>query len=262
MDDILDLERYPIHESGSSDWIELVDRCRGELADSGMFNLEGFMRPSIAAVASESLLPRFASDGYRHEREHNIYFAESVDGLSSDHPALTRFHTSNVTLCDDQLQDTPMDRLYRWPAFSAFLAATLDKTHLYPMNDPLAGLNVMAYHEGQSLNWHFDRSEFTTTLLLQAPEVGGEFFYHTDLRSENNPNYAGVAKLITEQDPNVRRLTLSPGTINVFRGKNTPHRVSEIRGSITRIIAVFSFYEAADRQLSDAERVGFYGRSS
>ncbi|KAG1702812.1 50S ribosomal protein L21 [Nymphon striatum] len=33
----------------------------------------------------------------------------------------------------------------------------------------------MAYKEGETLNWHFDRSEFTTTLLLQAPQsVAGE----------------------------------------------------------------------------------------
>jgi hypothetical protein len=43
------------------------------------------------------------------------------------------------------------------------------------MADPLARLNAMAYGEGQGLNWHFDRAEFTTTLLLQAP--AGEYPY-------------------------------------------------------------------------------------
>jgi hypothetical protein len=33
----------------------------------------------------------------------------------------------------------------------------------------------MDYRPGEALNWHFDRSQFTTTLLIQAPEQGGEF---------------------------------------------------------------------------------------
>ena len=227
-----------------------------------MYNLDGLMKRSIAGKAALILAPVFASDGFNHEREHNIYFIDDVPGLSKDHPALKRFHTSNCTLCGDQVRDSPMDRLYRWPEFSTFLAATLDKKTLYPMDDVMAGLNVMSYQAGQHLNWHFDRSGFTTTLLLQAPESGGDFLYHTDLRSDDNPNYEGVAKLISGEDPEVRRLVLEPGTLNVFKGKNTPHKVSKINGKRTRVIAVFSFYESSGVRFSDEERLGFYGRAT
>ncbi len=43
---------------------------------------------------------------------------------------------------------------------------------LHTMDRPLARVNVMAYGEGQALNWHFDRSEFTTTLQLEQPDAG------------------------------------------------------------------------------------------
>lgn len=260
MQDILDLERYPLNKTGSQQWKTLVDRCRSDLSTTGMYNLDGLMRPSIAQQAALTLAPMFASEGFDHEREHNIYFLDEVPGLPEDHPALTRFRTSNCTLCGDQVYGSPMDRLYRWPEFSTFLAATLQKETLHPMGDVMAGLNVMSYKKGQHLNWHFDRSEFTTTLLLQAPERGGDFLYHTDLRSEDNPNYEGVARLIRGEDPNVRRLVLEPGTLNVFRGKNTPHKVSKINGNRTRVISVFSFYEAAGVRFNDEERLGFYGR--
>ena len=62
--------------------------------------------------------------------------------------------------------------IYEWPPLAAFLAAVMGKPALHVMADPLARLNVMAYRAGEALNWHFDRSEFTTTLLLQAPEAG------------------------------------------------------------------------------------------
>ena len=260
MQDILDLDRYPLHKPGSKQWMELVSRCHTDLSNTGMYSLDGFMRPSVAVKAASAIDSMFASDGFIHEREHNIYFRDDVQGLSRNHPALTRFRTSNCTLCGDQVHDSPMDRLYRWPELPTFLAATLHKKALHPMNDALAGLNVMSYQAGQNLNWHFDRSEFTTTLLLQAPESGGDFLYHTDLRSDDNPNYEGVAKLISGEDPEVRRLVLKPGTLNVFKGKNTPHKVSKVVGKRSRVVAVFSFYESTGVRFSDEERLGFYGR--
>jgi protocatechuate 3,4-dioxygenase beta subunit len=112
------------------------------------------------------------------------------------------------------------------------------------------------------LNWHFDRSEFTTTLLLQAPEAGGAFEYRTDLRSAEDPNYDGVARLLTGQDPDLQSITLEPGTLNVFRGKNTAHRVTPVQGETTRIIAVFSFYEKPGVRFTEEEQRGFYGRAA
>ena len=130
------------------------------------------------------------------------------------------------------------------------------------MADPLGRINVMAYHEGEQLNWHFDRAEFTTTVLLQAPRSGGEFQYRCALRSESDPNYEGVARLLADQDERVQTLPLQPGTLNVFKGKNTTHRVTPVEGDRPRIVAVFSYYETPGFTMSDAERFGFYGRTA
>lgn len=262
MRDILDLDRYPLDQPDSDTWAELVARCRADLARDGMFNLDGLMREEIAADEVTRLAPAFESQSFHHERDHNIYFLDHIDELPDDHPALIRRNTSNQTLCADQLGASALTRLYEWPAFAHFLAATMGRPALYTMDDPLARINVMSYHEGQTLNWHFDRSEFTTTLLLQAPEEGGEFEYRTDLRSETDPNYHGVARLLRGEDPEARRLTLAPGTLNVFKGKNTPHRVTAVRGAKERVIAVFSYYDRPGVMFSAAERAGFYGRAS
>ncbi len=262
MFDFLDLERYPLDRAHSPEWLALVARCRADLSRDGMFNLEGLMDRNVAEVAGGGLSEKFATESFHHAREHNIYFAKSIPGLPEDHPALTRFNTSNDTLCADQVRGTPVDLLYRWAPFAEFLAATMEKPVLHIMADPLAALNVMSYREGQVLNWHFDRSEFTTTLLLQAPEAGGEFLYRTDLRTAEDPNYDGVARLLRGQDPQMRSLTLTPGTLNVFRGKNTPHKVAPVKGSRSRVIAVFSFYERPGVTFSEEERVGFYGRAA
>ena len=119
----------------------------------------------------------------------------------------------------------------------------------------------MAYRAGERLNWHFDRAEFTVTLLLQAPDAGGAFQYRSGLRSEADPNYEGVARLLAGRDEHAQTLPLAPGTLNVFKGKNTAHRVTPVEGRRPRIIAVFSYYERPDVSFSDAERLGFYGRT-
>lgn len=262
MRDILDLDRYPLDRPGSSEWQALVDRCRADLARDGMFNLDGLMHAGVAAEAAEVMAPKFASESFRHEREHNIYFNNDIDGLTPDHPALTRFKTSNLTLCADQLEGSPLLRLYEWPEFVTFLAATMEKDELHTMQDALARVNVMSYDAGQALNWHFDRSEFTTTMLTQAPDQGGEFIYRTDLRSDNDPNYEGVARMLNGEDPEVKSITLSPGTLNIFRGKNTPHRVGTVEGDTARVIAVFSFFDRPGVVFSPEEQIGFYGRAA
>ena len=262
MREIIDLNRYPLDRIDSPDGQALVKRCRDDLVRDGMFNLNGLLRPEAIEKVVAEVAPLFESGAFTHRRKHNIYFLPEVPGLASDHAALQQFETINHTICSDQIPTSALIKLYEWPPFVAFLAAVMDKPSLHQMDDSLARLNVMGYGDGEALNWHFDRSEFTTTLLLQSPERGGEFQYRTGLRSDENSNYDGVAEFLTHGQATASSLPLSAGTLNVFQGKNTAHRVTTVEGERDRIIAVFSYYEKAGVQFSNEERVGFYGRAS
>ncbi len=259
-EEAIDLERYPIDRADSKAYHALVASCRDELAGDGMFNLVGFVKPAAVTLGVSQVKPVLDREAFVHTREHNIYFKSTIDGLPADHPALKKVKTTNHTICTDQLAGSLVRSVYEYPAMASFLAEVMGKPKLHIMADPLAGANVMEYRAGEALNWHFDRSEFTTTLLLQKPEAGGEFEYRTDLRSDNDPNYDGVARLLLGADPEARILKLSPGTLNVFRGRNTAHRVTTTQGPHSRIIAVFSYYEKAGVAFTEEERVGFYGR--
>lgn len=262
MIEILNLDRYPLDREGSREWQDLVDRSVADLQATGMFNLEDFVLPGVAEKAAQEIAPLMASSSYAHKRLHNIYFLPEIAGLDTDHPALRKVETINHTVCADQIPNSLVLAIYEYPPFARFLAVTMGKQALYTMQDPLARANVMAYRKGEALNWHFDRSEFTTTLLLQAPDEGGEFEYRTDLRSEQDPNYAGVASLLEGRDTEVKRMRLKAGTLNVFRGKNTAHRVTTVQGQVDRMIAVFSYYEKPGVLFSADERIGFYGRAA
>jgi len=260
MDEFLDLDRYPLHDLTSGRGRDLVERCRRDLDARGMFDLVGLVRPEALRRCLDALEPLFASVAYTHRRRHNIYFADEVTGLAPDHPALRCVETVNHTICADQIPESLICRLYEWPPLADFLAAALDKPRLYLMADPLARANVMAYRDGEALNWHFDRAEFTTTLLLQSSDAGGVFQYRSDLRNDDDPNYEGVARLLAGEDDKVQSLPLAPGTLNVFKGKNTAHRVTPVVGAHQRIIAVFSYYENPGVEFSETEKLGFYGR--
>ncbi|TPL91764.1 2OG-Fe(II) oxygenase [Mesorhizobium sp. B2-3-12] len=262
MKDILDLDRYPLDREGSPEWDRLVEQSIAALAADGMFNLEGFLRPGVAEQAVREIKPVMDTRSHVHKRMHNIYFKPNIPELAPDHPALRKVETISHTVCADQIPGSTVMAIYEYQPLVRFLAATTGKAKLHVMQDPLARTNVMAYRAGEALNWHFDRSEFTTTLLLQQAERGGDLEYRTDLRSDEDPNYDGVARLLEGRDPEARILRMRPGTLNVFRGKNTAHRVTTVEGERERMIAVFSYYERPGVMFSAEERVGFYGRAA
>ena len=262
MERVLNLADFPLNDLESPAGKALVARCRRELDEEGLFNLEGLVCPEALEACVNEVVPELEANAYCHTQDHNIYFKKTVEGLAPDHPALKHARTSNRKICADQMAGFVLTQIYEWPPLAEFLAKVMSKDRLYVMDDPLARVNVMTYRAGETLNWHFDRSEFTTTLLLQAPEAGGAFQYRSALRGDDDPNYDGVARLLAGEDDQVRTLPLSAGTLNVFRGKNTAHRVSAVEGGRERIIAVFSYYERPGVQFSAEDRIKFYGRAA
>ncbi|WP_350334258.1 HalD/BesD family halogenase [Coralliovum pocilloporae] len=262
MNHLLDLETYPLDRPDSPGYAALVERCRADLATHGMFNLPGFLKEGVAQKAADAATPAMETVSFRHARWHNVYFRDDMPGIETNHPAMVQSQTVNHTLTADQLEGNPVLEVYEWQPFADFLAATMGKPQLYQMADRMARVNVQATRAGEGLNWHFDRSEFTTTILLQAPEIGGQLEYRKDLRTADNPNYDGVAALLAGEDPDVRQIMPEPGALNVFRGVNTPHRVVPVQGPRDRITAIFSYYETPGVMFSAEEQKGFYGRTA
>ncbi len=257
--EIIDLARYPIDELGGDEAAALIARCRDSLAQSGSFSLAGFLRLAALSACVGEIAP-LMTGAFHHTQQHNIYFDKSID-LPPGHAALAPLTSSNHTVACDRLAGTVIRRVYEWPPLAEFLAAVLDKPRLYLMADPLARLNVMPYGPGDQLGWHFDRAQFSVTLLLQAAEAGGVFQYRRNLRSAEDPNYDGVGRLLAGADDEVCELTLTPGTLNVFAGRYAAHRVTPVEGSRPRLMAVLSFMEEPDVTFCAEDRIQFYGRA-
>jgi len=118
-------------------------------------------------------------------------------------------------------------------------------------------------NRGQELGWHFDNSSFAITLLIQKPDAGSAFEYVKDFRDAdaNDKNYDGVDALLDGKvQPNI--LSMEPGTLVLFRGRNAIHRVTPNESDKTRILAVLAYNAEEGISLSESARQTFYGRLS
>ena len=223
MRQFLDLDAFPLDQPDSVRGRALLARCRRELGETGMFSLDGLIRPEALRCCVAEVEPLFETTAFTHSREHNIYFDDGIEDVEASHPALSRFRTVNHTVCGDQIPASLITRIYEWQPLIDFLAGAMDKRRLYRMADPLARINVMAYRAGEELNWHFDRAEFTTTCLLQAPVSGGQFQYRSGLRSDADPNYEGVGRVLTgDDDHGCRPCRWRPARSTSSRGGTLP----------------------------------------
>ena len=167
-------------------------------------------------------------------------------------------------ICDDAVgAASPLRALYDASLFRRFVMGVTGEAALHPYADPLSSINIHYAHRGQELGWHFDNSSFAITLLIQKPSAGSRFEFVKDLRDADagEMNYQGVADLLDgELQPEV--LTMEPGTLVLFRGRNSIHRVSPNESDTTRMLAVLAYNSEPGISLSESARMTFYGRLS
>jgi len=74
-------------------------------------------------------------------------------------------------------------------------------------------------------------------------------------------NFDGVAAVLNDKTP-VKTLLMEEGTLVLFRGLNSLHRVTPTIGNRTRILVVFAYNNTAGISLSESARMTFFGRLS
>ena len=97
------------------------------------------------------------------------------------------------------------------------------KSGIHPYVDALSPLNIGISRPGETLAWHFDTSDFATTLLLQTAEDGGEFEYIPHTRNENDPAYERVGNLLKGDNSDVEILNMVCGHIGAFSRVVNPY---------------------------------------
>ena len=242
---------------------DFVQKCKIDLDQNGVLTLSNFLNANtlkeLVVEAKDA-----ASQAYFTNSTHNVYLTKIDNRFGLDHVINKQLVSSKGCICTDQIKLTSkLKTLYSSSTFKSFIAAVVGETSLFPYDDPLSSINVHYAGEGQELNWHFDNSEFAITLLLQSPIGGGEFQYLKDFRNadKNEMNFEGVDKLLAGSiAPSI--LTMKPGTLVLFRGRNSIHRVTPTIGDTKRILVVLAYNSEPGIALSESARKTFYGRLS
>lgn len=260
--DVVDLDTYPIHDLDSERGRSLVAHCREMLAADGVCTLPGFLAPD-AVAEMVSIAGQLADRAWASDQRHTVYFEPVATDVAPHDPRARTVRSAKHGIAYDLIPpQAPLRRLYESDDLTAFIAASLGKNALHRSADPLDALQITTFQPGQELGWHFDRSEFSVTVMYQQASVGGDFVYVPALRSAQDPNYPGVQAVLDGDTALLQTLPSAPGTLAFFHGHNALHRVSEVRGEIPRINSVLTYGEVADMRLNDLTSLLFYGRTS
>ena len=254
---IIDLGKYPLEDAN------FIKLCRTKISKNGVLTLPNFLNEQIIKYLVEE-----GSDAqnmaFFSNSTHNVYLTKNNLELDDDHIFNRQVVSSKGCITDDQIpQISPLKTLYNSEIFREFLASVLGEKKLYEYADGLSSINVHYASEGEELGWHFDNSSFAITLLLQAPEAGGSFEYIKDLRDAEagEMNFEGVKSLLDGiTKPEV--LKVEPGTLVLFRGKNSIHRVTPTRGNKTRMLVVLAYNTSPGISLSKSAQITFFGRTA
>src|SRR5262249_42356981 len=109
------------------------------------------------------------------------------------------------------------------------------------------------------LGWHCDTQEFTITVMFRPSESGGEFQYYPKA-GPRDENYARVPAVLGGGLCGGRTVAFDAGTIILFRGANTLHRVTPTRSGKPRVLSVFHYEQTPGRIFEDQFKRDVFGR--
>jgi len=255
LSDVINLEQCPLRSS------DFRRECKSTVDENGVLVMRNFLTPSaIASIQREGEENQHLA--YYTVSKHNIYLKPSDPEYPANHTRNREVSSSKGCITTDQIPaDSPLHTLYDAPEFREFLCAVLDETKLYEYGDAMSSINLHYASEGQELGWHFDNSSFAITLMIQNPKIGGEFEYVNDVRDADNGemNYE-LSEKILDGEVSTNTLAMDAGALVLFRGRNSMHRVTPVKGDRTRMLVVLAYNTEPGIALSESARMTFYGR--
>lgn len=260
--ELVDLDRYPVHEPSSNAGAALVTTCREQLRGDGAVKLDGFLRPDAVSqlVLEARVLARL---GHPNDEQHNVYFSEIDETLPEDDPGRILVRSAQKAVAMDLLPPTfGARRVYESDEMTRFVGAVVDIDPLYRSADPLDCCNLTVYEEGDELGWHFDQSEFSVTLMIQRAEHGGDFEYVPMIRTPQDERSDAVGDVLRGSREGVKQLVSEPGTLAFFRGRYSLHRVPPVEGGTPRMNSVLTYSREPDHRLNAMAQQLYYGRTA
>ena len=229
---LVDTDRWPMNDDA------LTSQLNQAFVDENIVVLPGFIKPSA--------LPALVAE--------------------CDELAKVAYHTTvnanlEVVAYDQFPNDSVIRALYEWEPLMEFVARVLGEKQLYRYADPFGALNLAVMRDGHELGWHFDQTDFVVSISLQPSLEGGHFENVPRIRSMGNDNAETVAAIRNgERNDLVRLEPMTPGTLMVFNGRWSYHRVSKVHGAVARHVALLAYDTKPGTDSNTELKIGRYGR--
>ena len=257
---MVNLERCPIDDPDSAGGAAFTQACRKRFLEDGLCMLPDFVRPETLEILAEEANERLG-DAWFYNSTHNVYLTRNNPDAPPGDVAERQERTFVGSVPYDRIgEHSSLRRLYLWDPLKDFVRAVLGKPRLHRFADPLGACSVNIFVDGGEHGWHFDESEFTVTLMLQAPESGGSFEYVPRIRGHEDEKTIVAAVLDGDRD-HVLKLPFTAGALLVFGGRQTLHRVTRVGGPRPRLVPVLTYAERPGIENSKAVRKLFWGRT-
>jgi hypothetical protein len=257
---LIDVTRYPIDNPNDPARAELVETCRRQLAETGCARLPAFINPEALFAMTGEVDERLSLVDRTSDWQ-NPYLSDDDETLPSDHPVRRFHHRNNAFLCRDRFAAGDwVDRLFLRMELLEFARDCLGLPQLYHYADPMSGYLINVQENGDIFPWHFDTNEFTISVMLQRPEGGGVFEYSPAIRNAGSENYDAVAAVLDGESDRVIALPLEPGDLQIFKGRYSLHRVTQVEGQRPRYTAIFGYSEKPGVISKASRKLKLFGR--
>ena len=242
---------------------DFVTLSKSKLEEDGALTIPDFLNKEVVSdLVKEAKSHQHLA--FYTKSTHNVYLTPNSKEYEDGHIFNRQIISSKGCITTDQIpNNSHLKTIYKSDIFKNFIANLVNEKALYEYEDPFSSINVHYASEGQELGWHFDNSSFAVTLLLQKPKGGGVFEYVKDVRDSKKADFAfEKVERIVEGALKPSILEIQPGTLVLFKGKNSMHRVTPTIGDLTRYLVVFAYNSKPGVSLSKSAQKTFYGRTS
>lgn len=269
---------------------ERIQAAREQYLSTGAVTFPEFISPSaLSSILNDCCAAEegaFTTDD-KHT-PHQLEIDPNFDPPTSIRNFQMRTQVASIAY-DELPKESKLVSLYRNPTLLALVTAITgddDGEKLYLSEDPIGACTINVFRPSYAHSFHFDESEFSTTIMIREANVEGSglFQYTPPLRkSSDDLALEAVGRTIRtycaeeggyenidfpegaaddSKCPPLHTLDFSPGTLSIFSGSRSLHRVTEVKGDVSRLTAVLTFSKAPGFRNSKAVQEMFWGRSA
>ena len=277
----MNFDRYPwLNDLKSPGALKSIDVARKSFEETGAAIFHDFITKE-ALESSRTIVSSQADAAFTTDDVHTAHQLSVDPSYPSNSVRNHQMRTQVASIAYDELPDgSELRKLYDHQTLRELVAAVVNKPLLHLSEDPLGACSINVFRPTMHHSFHFDESEFSTTLMLQQDSAGGGLFQYTHpLRSSAQDlalqdvtvalkayDKENTMPSFVEDDgrdpPMLHTLDFSPGTLSIFSGSKSLHRVTRVLGNQSRLVAVLTFSSEPGFCNSAEVQTMFWGRSS